>query len=148
MRRRHLNTRQTVAAVVAIVACGVAVGAQRGSGSPPQYDPKTEVTLQATVMKIIQIEGRGSGGTHLVVKSGDETLEVLLGPQWFLADRKYVFAVGDAITVTGARLKRDNRDAIVAREIKKGGETMTFRDAKGFPLWSGRGRGGAGAGAS
>ena len=148
MRRRHLTTRQAVATVVAIVACGVAIGAQRRSGSPPQYDPKTEVTLQATVTKIIQIEGRGSGGTHLVVKSGDETLEVLLGPQSFLADRKYVFAVGDAITVTGARLTRDNRDAILAREIKKGGETMTFRDTKGFPLWSGRGRAGAGAGAS
>ncbi len=147
MRRRHVQTRQTAAAaIVAIVACGIAVGAQRGS--PPQYDPKTEVTLQATVTKIIQIEGRGSGGTHLVVKSGDETLEVLLGPQWFLADRKYVFAAGDAITVTGARLKRDNRDAIMAREIKKGGETMAFRDAKGFPLWSGRGRAGTGAGAS
>ena len=147
MRRRHLNTRQTVAAVVAIVASGVAVGAQRRSGSPPQYDPKTEVTLQATVTKIIQIEGRGSGGTHLVVKSGDETLEVLLGPQWFLADRKYVCCwrcdYGD-----GAGLTRYNRDAILASEIKKGGETMTFRDAKGSPLWSGRGRAGAGAGAS
>ena len=94
------------------------------------------------------MEGGGARGTHLMVKSADETLEVDLGPHWFLADRKYVFALGDAITVTGARLKRGNRDAILAREIKKGGETMTFRDAKGFPLWSGRGRAGAGAGAS
>jgi hypothetical protein len=83
-----------------------------------------------------------------MVKSSDGVLEVDLGPQWFLADRKYAFAVGDALTVTGARLKRGERDAILAREIGKGGETMTFRDAKGFPLWAGRGRAGAGAAAS
>jgi hypothetical protein len=135
--------------MVAIVACGIAVGAQRRGGSPPQYDPKTEVTLQVTVTQIVQMEGRSQQrGTHLMVKSSDGVLEVDLGPQWFLADRKYAFAVGDALTVTGARLKRGERDAILAREIGKGGETMTFRDAKGFPLWAGRGRAGAGAAAS
>jgi hypothetical protein len=29
---------------------------------------------------------------------------------------------------------------LLVREIKKGSETMTFRDAKGFPMWAGRGR--------
>jgi hypothetical protein len=134
---------------VTIGVWGLTADAQRRSGSPPQYDPKTEVTLQVTVTKITTVEGPGAqSGSHLLVKSPDETLEVALGPQWFLADKKYVFAVGDVITVTGARFKRANRDAIMAREIKKGDATMTFRDAKGVPLWSGRGRAGAGAAAS
>jgi hypothetical protein len=28
---------------------------------------------------------------------------------------------------------------LLVREIKKGAGTMTFRDAKGFPMWVGRG---------
>ena len=32
-------------------------------------------------------------------------------------------------------------EVVIAREIKKGDQTMTFRDERGFPKWSGRGRG-------
>ena len=31
-------------------------------------------------------------------------------------------------------------DVVIAREIKKGDQVLTLRDAKGFPLWSGQGR--------
>jgi hypothetical protein len=149
MTRRRLRVYELAAVAVTIGVCGMTAGAQRRSGAPPQYDPKTEVTLQVTVTRITTVEGPGAhSGSHLLVKSPLETIEVVLGPQWYLADKKYVFAVGDVITVTGARFKRANSDAIMAREIKKGEETMTFRDAKGFPLWSGRGRAGAGAAGS
>jgi hypothetical protein len=34
----------------------------------------------------------------------------------------------------------EGREVLLVREIKKGSETMTFRDAKGLPMWAGRGR--------
>jgi hypothetical protein len=31
------------------------------------------------------------------------------------------------------------QEVVIAREIKKGDQVLTLRDAKGFPMWSGRG---------
>jgi len=95
-----------------------------------------------TVTQIKRMAGpEGQGGVHLIVKSASEAVEVDLGPQWFLTERKYTFAVGDELIVTGARIKRNSGDALIARDIKRGEQTMQFRDPKGFPLWAGRGRG-------
>lgn len=126
-----------------VVACSAQTLAQgrRGAAMAPNYDLKAEVTLQVTVTEIRRMEGpEGPGGVHLVVKSGSGTLEVDLGPQWFLTERKYAFAVGDELSVTGARIKRNSGDALIAREVKRGEQSMLFRDAKGLPLWAGRGR--------
>jgi hypothetical protein len=38
------------------------------------------------------------------------------------------------------RLAIGRTDVLLVHEIKKGSETMTFRDAKGLPMWAGRGR--------
>lgn len=67
--------------------------------------------------------------------------DVHLGPSAFVSSKKFEFAKGDAITVTGSKVKLAGQDAILAREIKKGSQVLTLRDAKGFPLWAGRGRG-------
>jgi len=143
---RHERMHGACAAIVlgVVVVCSPQAIAQggRGAGMAPNYDLKAEVTLQVTVTEIRRIEGPGEqSGVHLMVKSGSGTLEVDLGPQWFLTERKYTFAVGDALSVTGARIKRNSGDALIAREVRRGEQTMQFRDAKGFPLWAGRGRG-------
>ena len=62
------------------------------------------------------------------------------GPSWYQTEKKYEIAKGDQMEVTGAKSTVDGRDVLLVREIKKGSETMTFRDAKGFPMWAGRGR--------
>lgn len=118
---------------------------QRGRGmmAAPQYDLKAEVTLNVIVAEVRVIPGPGprDGGVHLVVKDGLNAIDVALGPEWYVSDRKYSFAPTDAILLTGSRVTVDGRESILAREIKRGDQTMTFRDAKGFPLWAGRGRG-------
>jgi hypothetical protein len=51
------------------------------------------------------------------------------------------FAKGDNIEVTGAKVKYEGADAVLAREVKKGDKTLTLRNAAGIPQWSqGRGR--------
>jgi hypothetical protein len=119
--------------------------AQRGmgQGAGRMYDPATETTVKGTVEEVKQIPGQrgGASGTHLIVKTDKETLEVHLGPTAFLEKEKFTFAKGDQIEVTGSKVKIGAADALLAREVKKGDKTLTLRNAQGIPVWSGGRRG-------
>lgn len=115
------------------------VGAERrGYRKPvPKYDPKTEVTVKGTVDEVKQYSGRrGSTGTHLMLKTSEETIDVHVGPSWYLSQQHVEFAKGDEIEVTGSTIKMAGRDALLAREIKRGGKVISLRDAQGVPQWS------------
>jgi hypothetical protein len=62
--------------------------------------------------------------------------EVAVGPVSFVTSSHFNFAKGDRVIVTGAKMKMGGSDVVVAREIKKGDQVLTLRDAKGVPLWS------------
>jgi len=107
----------------------------------PLYNPATEITVTGTVEAENKITGRqGWGGTHLQLKTESETLDVHVGPSWFLSQNKVTFAKGDQIEVTGSKVKFANADALLAREITKGGQKLILRNENGFPVWSRRGR--------
>lgn len=55
---------------------------------------------------------------------------------WFLVTKKFTFAKGDPITVTGTKAKWEEKVAELAREIKKGHESLILRGARGR-RWSG-----------
>jgi len=126
-----------------VALSGVGVHAQSGKGmmcGSRMYDPKTETTFKAVVQEVKEVPGPGRGtGTHLTVKSGDDVYDVHIGPTWYLRQQNYAFAKGDHVEVTGSKVKYQEADAIIARQIKKDGGTWTLRDAQGVPLWS-RGR--------
>lgn len=112
----------------------------------PKYDPSTVVTMKGTVEEVQegmmhfgqmgQMQGMGHMGLHLILKTGKESLTVLVGPAGFVKDKGFTFAKGDQIEVTGSRVKYNDTDAVIAREIKKGDKTLTLRDEKGVPEWS------------
>ena len=145
------RARPGVAGVLVLLAAGAFLGGatlsaepqgRSGMQSPPMYNVATEVTLTGTIDEVQTIAGpSGQGGVHVVLKTSTETIRVNIGPSWFMTQEKYALAKGDAVAVTGSRVKLDTGEVVIAREIKKGAQTMTFRDAKGFPKWSGRGRG-------
>lgn len=114
---------------------GLAQGRMRGGMGPAHYDAAAEVTVKGTVEDLKQGPAHG---THLMLNTPDGTLELALGPSWYQADKKYELSKGDNIEVIGAKSRVDGRELLLVREIKKGSETMTFRDAKGFPMWAGR----------
>jgi hypothetical protein len=107
----------------------------------PRYDPKTEVTLKGTIMDVTEQAGpRGRWtGTHLMLKTDAQTIDVHIGPTRYLEQEKIHFSKGDTVEVTGSRVKIDNADVLLAREIKMGDRTVTLRNAEGVPVWS-RGR--------
>jgi hypothetical protein len=117
--------------------------AQRGPGPGQRvriYNPANETTVKGTVEEVKTVTGRhGWNGTHLTLKTADKTFDVHLGPAPFLKEKGFNFAKGDQIEVTGATAEFGGSEALLAREVKKGGETLVLRDAQGIPKWS-RGR--------
>jgi hypothetical protein len=115
----------------------------QGGDQAPRYDKSTEVTLSGTVKSVQQIEEgrgwRGIGGTHIILETAQETIEVHLGPSTFLAEQKLTLAASDTVAIVGSRVKVSGADAVIAREIRKGTQTVTLRDENGIPKWS-RGR--------
>jgi hypothetical protein len=103
-----------------------------------KYDPKTEVTIQATVEEAKQVTGKqGWNGTHLVVKTETETFDVHVGPSAYVTKQQFLFAKGDTIEVTGSKTTLHGTDVLLAREIRKDGKSLVLRDAQGFPKWAG-----------
>lgn len=82
----------------------------------------------------------GMMGTHLTVKTGDETRNVMLGPASFIADKGFAFARGDTVEITGSKVTMGGAEYIVARQIVKDGKTLTLRDKTGTPAWASGGR--------
>lgn len=135
---KHVSLTMIVALGVATVV--FAQGRARGGGG--HYNTATEVTFSGTVdeVKTIPASGTGPGGLHLMVRSDAGAQEVHVGPIAYVTSKHFEFAKGDAITVTGSKVQMGGQDVVIAREIKKGDQVLMLRDAKGFPLWAGRGR--------
>ena len=105
------------------------------------YDPATETTLKGTVDAVNQ-QARGQMmGTHITIKTADETREVMLGPAAFITGKGFAFAKGDAVEVTGSKITMGAIEFVIAREVVKGGKTLTLRDKTGTPQWAGTGMG-------
>ncbi|MGB5712477.1 MAG: hypothetical protein WBM44_16390 [Waterburya sp.] len=77
---------------------------------------------------------------HLSLKSADETVEVHLGPEWYLEEQNFSVEPGDRLEVKGSRITFHRMPAIVAAEVKKADRVLTLRDSNGIPKWSRRQR--------
>jgi hypothetical protein len=103
----------------------------------PSYDTTQQSTLKGRVQEVKEYQCPVSGtiGSHIVLTSGSETLEVLLAPVQFLKDYGIVIKAGDAVTVTGMRFAFEGKPAMMARTVVVDRSTFTFRDNKGRPEW-------------
>jgi len=125
-------------AALAILALPAVAQAPGGTDRPGwRYDPATEMTVKGTIEAVTQREGRkGWAGTHLTLKTEKETLDVHLGPSWFLKKNKMTLAKGDEVEITGSRVKLAEKEAFLARILKKADQSLTLRNEQGIPAWS------------
>jgi len=132
------TARVTVSTIViaSVATIVFAQGMRRGGGN---YNPATETTLTGAVdeVKNVPSQGPGAGGLHLIVKAASGAVEVHLGPAAFVTSKNMTFAKGDTVTVTGSKVTMSGQEVVIAREIKKGDQVLTLRDANGFPAWAG-----------
>jgi hypothetical protein len=102
----------------------------------PKYDPATETKIKGVVeqLKLVPPSG-GKPVVYAVLKGSPDAVEVFLCPKKFLDDMGIEFKPDEPIEVTGSKVKQDGADLILAREVVKGGETLTLRFKDGKPAW-------------
>jgi hypothetical protein len=109
------------------------------AGMGPMYDPDTVTTLRGTASAVTVVPARGGrmGGTHITLSSGGQTMDVHLGPTWFLDREGVSVSKGDAVEVSGSVIDSDGQSVLIARELKTGQKVVTLRDERGIPAWAG-----------
>lgn len=113
------------------------VGQKTQEPTSPKYDVRTEIKMKGTVEEV-QLPPKGSEklAVHLLLKTDTDTVDVYLCPKSFLDDMGVNFNKGDAITLTGSKVKQGEADVVLARELVKGTDTLVLRDEKGRPVWT------------
>jgi hypothetical protein len=102
------------------------------------YNSKKVTMVSGEIVEIERVacaKGK-SKGVHLTLKIAEETVEVHLGPAWFLDEQEAKFSSGDKIEVMGCRLEQGGKHALIAAKIKKGDGVLVLRDKEGWPVWS------------
>jgi len=96
---------------------------------------KTKGTVEE--IKIISLGAR-KDYTELILKNGPDTLQIYISPKPFQDEMGINFTKGEEIAVTGSKIKQEESEVILAREIVRGTDTLMFRDDKGKPIWNER----------
>jgi hypothetical protein len=139
---RCMGARVLLPGALSLFLClsiGVCQDQPRNNSAAPKYDLKAETKLNGTLeeVKLLDFATR-KDFVQLVVKSGDIKVVVYVCPKPFQDEMGVTFSKGDAITITGAKVKQEEADVILARELVKGQDTLLFRDDKGNPVWDPR----------
>jgi hypothetical protein len=124
--------------VIAVMATTIAAAQKPANEPVPKYDKGTEAVFKGTVEEVKDRECPVSGGmgAHLILKLTDgSSLQVHLALTKFVNQYELVFHKGDAVEVTGVKVKFEGVDTIFARKVKKGEDEYLFRDGDGKPLW-------------
>jgi hypothetical protein len=114
----------------------VCLAARAAAQAPPKYDPATETKVKGTVQELKFMPSTGGKPAAVMqVTSGSETIEVFLCPKSFYDDMGASFKAGDAVEVTGSKVKEAGADVVLAREVTKGNDVLTLRFKDGKPAW-------------
>ena len=124
--------------VAALALCaGTILAQKKGETRPPKYDLHSETKMKVVVDELkLPPKGSEKAAAHLLVKDGTNSVDVYLCPGFFLQDMGVRFSKGDEVTVTGSKVREDEADLVLAREIVKGDDTLVLRDDKGAPVWT------------
>ena len=111
--------------------------AQKSNSTVPRYDVSKEIKFNGWVEEVKQIPGaKGEIAIELVVKTPTETVPVRLCPEKVLKEFEVTFAKGDKVEITGAPIKVDDQDIVLARQVVRGTSTLVLRDKRGAPVWT------------
>ena len=122
-----------------LVTPAVAQKTQPDDHGLPKYDPHTEMKIKGAVDEVNVLPlGARKDFIELVIKNGDDKLHIYVCPKTFQDEMGISFNKGDEISITGSKVKQEESDVILAREIVKGTDTLMFRDDKGNPVWDPR----------
>ena len=123
--------------VLGLLTFGSMALGQKGSVA---YDLATETKMKGTVLELKMPAKGEKEVAHMMLKSGDNTIDIFLAPRAFLEDMGSTLAKGDEVSVTGSKVKEEGGEMVLAREVTKGSDkgsdTLVLRDDKGKPVWN------------
>ena len=111
----------------------------KSHGHRMMYDKSTEATIKGTVDEVAKpadANARRGRFSTITLKTDSGPMKVALGPARFMTAKNFALAKGDQIEVTGSKVTHEGKAFFLAREVKKGADTLTLRDADGKPAWS------------
>lgn len=125
---------------LSVLVCLSATALAQMTGAAMRYNPSNEVAIRGTVVEVRDVRRPGTPhGTYLVLKAPTETLNVHLGPRRWAARGRVSLAAGEQVEVVGCVVSSRGSQIVLAREVRKAGSVLTFRNARGFPT-AGRAR--------
>lgn len=98
------------------------------------YNAANEMQVTGTVVSTEQFAcpvGEGELGDHLMLRTGDQLLQIHLAPSRILRSQKIKFVPGEQIQIVGAKFRYNGTDGLIAREVLRGDVTLIFRDSGG-----------------
>ena len=118
-------------------------------GIDPDYNDGSINTVIHGVVETVEVNAYNCrwGATEVTLKAGKDTYIVQLGPTTFLTQKDFNVAKGDELRVRGFKFTCQGSAFLIARDVTKGAQTLTLRNAQGVPAWAGRGKGGGSPGA-
>jgi hypothetical protein len=123
--------------VFTLSATVFAASTQQVKSSEPAYNQASVVDVYGIVAGVRQAPaGSALEGTHLTVKTKAGMIDVYLAPADFLRMLKTNIKVGNEVEVQGSKVKVENSDVILTRELSFGSEVIDLRDASGAPDWT------------
>jgi hypothetical protein len=106
------------------------------------YNVDKEIRVEGAVQEVVfepRYQGRAPFLIVLLEESGkDSVYSVEVSPSWFFDQDLHK---GEKVRIIGSLAgEKDGVKTVIARQMNLRGETLTLRDKRGFPSWSGGAR--------
>lgn len=110
--------------------------ARKGPGNRP--GPAEQVVqLRGEVVDVYQTSSKRGlrSGVYVLLQTNEDTLEVRLGPNWYLEEQQFSLEPDDWILVEGTRTRKGGTSSLMAYRVTRGEQVLMLRDENGMPLW-------------
>jgi hypothetical protein len=102
------------------------------SADTAQYNVAAEQMFEGIAARAAHSVG---GVMYFTLKTADTDIEVELGPRDFIEKSAFKLKVGEKVTVVGARTMLQEREVLLAREVRSSRGVLIIRDRNGTPMW-------------
>jgi hypothetical protein len=105
----------------------------------PYYDAATVETVTGEIAAVERVTAKRRGwgqGVHAELSTSDGTLNVHLGPAWYLDNQEEQLEAGTEVEVTGSMVEVDGVTQMIAAEVRMGDTVVMFRNEAGYPNWA------------
>jgi hypothetical protein len=122
----------------AVMLAASITGAQQKPAPVPHsntpYQLSREIALQGAVVSFTTNSQVSPAGAHVTIQTASGVVDVHLGNANLLAASHFTLSPGDTVRVVGETIATGKSSQFLARVIQKGGQSLTVRSVRGFPL--------------